>query len=641
MGLSHFTQDNDDDANNSGPPTGGIGVGMGSPFSPGGQSDDAVKGLLVDYNEKFKNAEPTLFRDTLIEQTLATLISKNKPNVLLKGSAGVGKTKIVEDIARRIALGDSLIPDLLKDYTIYELPVTNLVAGSGIVGQLEEKVQAVVDFASSPKNRALLFIDEIHQITGGSSSHSDPTNRKISQILKPALARGQMSVIGATTSNESRAFDEDPAFARRFTQLIVDELTVEQTLAVLSTVRPGLMAHYRHQIGVSDDVLAETVKIAEATSKASAHRPDNAITLLDRSMADRVLEQKKLIAQAEAAGDRALAATLRSISQVPLTATRVLDVAKSLMTGNAQRPDFDAATLRTTLLNRLQGQDEVLERVADRIAREELGLFPTKTPLTCLFAGTSGSGKSETAKILAEQMTGQEPIVLNMTEYHTPYSTAKIIGAPPGYVGSDSNQELPFDTLESNPHRVVLLDEFEKADMAVQRLFLSAFDEGYIRNAHGKLLDFSKAVVIVTTNAAREALSGSSIGFISGPRVVSQQSLNTELAQHFEPELLGRFSLIVGFNQIDEVVFRQIMAANYESQVARIIDAKPRLAQALPAAMPDDELRTLAKTAYVDSQGARPAYKAVRSWIEDRIMAAQAAKTQTSAAIARTIDQRE
>lgn len=640
MGLSNFTQGNDD-ATGSGPPAGGIGVGMGAPFAPGGQSDDAVKELLVDYNEKFKNAEPTLFRDTLIEQTLATLISKNKPNALLKGSAGVGKTKIVEDIARRIALGDSLIPDLLKDCTVYELPVTNLVAGSGIVGQLEERVQAVVDFASDPKNKALLFIDEIHQITGGSSSHSEPTNRKISQILKPALARGQMNVIGATTSNESRAFDEDPAFARRFTQLIVDELTVEQTLAVLGTVRPGLMAHYRHQIAVSDDVLAETVKIAEANSKASAHRPDSAITLLDRSMADRVLEQKKLITQAEAAGDRALVTTLRSIPQVPLTATRVLDVAKSLMTGNAQRPDFDAATLRTTLLDRLQGQDEVLEKVADRIAREELGLFPTKTPLTCLFAGTSGSGKTETAKILAEQMTGQEPIVLNMTEYHTPSSTAKIIGAPPGYIGSDSNQELPFDTLESNPHRVVLLDEFEKADMAVQRLFLSAFDEGYIRNAHGKLLDFSKAVVIVTTNAAREALSSNSIGFISGPRVVSQQNLNTELAQHFEPELLGRFSLIVGFNQIDKVAFRQIMAADYESQVAQIVDAKPRLAQALPTAMPDDELRALAETAYVDSQGARPAGKAVRSWIEDRLMAAQAAKTQTSAAIARMIDQHE
>lgn len=628
MGLSNFTQGNDDANNASGPPTGGM-TGMGR-----SQDDDAVKELLIDYNEEFKNAGPTLFRDTLIEQTLATLISKNKPNALLKGSAGVGKTKIVEDIARRIALGDALIPDLLKDRVIYELPITGLIAGSGVVGQLEEKVQAVVDFASDPKNKAILFIDEIHQITGGSSSHSDPINRKISQILKPALARGQMGVIGATTSNESRAFDEDPAFARRFTQLIVDELTVEQTLAVLATVRPGLLAHYRHQIAVSDEVLAETVKIAEANSKASAHRPDSAITLLDRSMADRVLEQKKLIAQAEAAGDQTLAATLRSIPQVPLTATRVLDVAKRLMTGNAQRPDFDAAMLCATLLARLQGQDEVLEKVADRIAREELDLFPTKTPLTCLFAGTSGSGKTETAKIIAEQMTGQEPIILNMTEYHTPSSTSKIIGAPPGYVGSDSNQELPFDTLESNPHRVILLDEFEKADKAVQRLFLSAFDEGYIRNAHGKMLDFSKAVVIVTTNAARESLGRKPMGFSTGTAELSNRSLKRALAEHFDAELLGRFSLIVGFNPIDEATFRRIMAADYECQLARIVDAKPRLAQALPTTMPDDELRALAETVYVDSQGARPAGKAVRSWIEDRLMAAQAARAQASAAIA-------
>ena len=634
MGLSDFTQGNND-ANGPGGNGGGGLTGFTLPSGPpAGQDDDAVKELLVDYNEKFKNAEPTLFRDQLIEQMLATLISKNKPNVLLKGSAGVGKTKVVEDIARRIALGDSLIPDMLKDHTIYELPITNLIAGSGIVGALEEKVQAVVDFASNPKNKAILFIDEIHQITGGSTSHSDPTSRKISQILKPALARGDMSVIGATTSNESRAFDDDPAFARRFTPLIVDELTSDQTLAVLHNIRPGLVAHYRHQIAVSDDVLVDAVKIADSNSKASAHRPDSAITLLDRAMADRVLEQKKLIAQAEADGDTALVATLRAIPQVPLTAMRVLDVAKRLMTGNAQRPDVDATSLRSTMQDRLQGQDDVLEKIADRIAREELGLFPTKTPLTCMFAGTSGAGKTEAAKIIAELMTGQEPIILNMTEYHTPSDTAKIVGAPPGYVGSDSNRELPFDTLESNPHRVILLDEFEKADKAVQRLFLSAFDEGYIRNAHGKMLDFSKAMVIVTTNAARESLGRKPIGFGSNTATVSNRGLNKALAEHFDTELLGRFSLIVGFNPIDEAAFREIMTVDYQRQRARIADAKPRLAANLPDTMPDDELHALAETSYVDGQGARPAAKAVRSWIEDRLMAAQSAGAQTGAVAA-------
>ena len=620
MGLNNFTSDgSNDDKNTGGTPP------MPPSMTGGGQTtasstDDAVLELLVDYNEKFKNADPTQFRDTLIEQVLSVVISKTKPNPLLVGSAGVGKTRIVEDIARRIATQDSLIPDQLKNYTIYELPVTNIIAGSGIVGSLEEKVKAIVEFASDPKNKVILFIDEIHQITGGSSSHGDSVNRKISQILKPALARGEMPVIGATTSTESRAFDEDPAFSRRFTRLIVDELTTEQTETVLTAARAGLMAHYRHQITVSDDVIAETVKIAEENSRAGQHRPDSAITLLDRAMADRVLEQKRLIKAAEVAGDTAMLTALQSVPQIPLTGTRVLDVAKRLMTGNAQRRDFDAEALETTLLDRLKGQDDVLVKLTDHLARQELGLFPTKTPTTWMFAGTSGVGKTETVKIIAEKVTGIEPIILNMTEFHTPSDTAKIVGAPPGYIGSDSNQELPFDTLESNPHRVILLDEFEKADKAVQRLFLSAFDEGYIRNAHGKLLDFSKALVVCTTNAARETLSGNPLGFGTGPKTVSHKTLNRALADFFDPELLGRFSLIVGFNPIDEQTYRQVIAADYVRQRTRIVDAKPRLAQLLPDEIPEDQLMAIAEATFVDSQGARPARKAVQKWLEDQLL---------------------
>ncbi|MFK0244557.1 AAA family ATPase [Amycolatopsis azurea] len=621
MALSNFTSGGSDDRH----PNGGAPPGLptaGPP--PTDADDDIVDDLLVNYNQKFAQAEPTLFRDTLIEQVLSVLISKNKPNVLLTGSAGVGKTRAVEDIARRIALGDTLIPDQLKTHTIYELPIAHILAGSGLVGSLEAKIKAVVEFAADPKNKAILFIDEIHQISGGTSSHSDPVGRKISQILKPALARGDISVIGATTSTEARALDEDPAFARRFTPLIVDELSVEQTKAVLATVRPGLVAHYHHQIAVTDDVLADTVAIAEANSRAGQHRPDTAITLLDRAMADRVLEQKKLLVQAQNDGDTALVQVLQAAGQVHLTKARVLDVARRLMTGNAQRPDFDAVTLRATLLDRLRGQDDVLAQLTDHLAREELGLFPTMTPMTWLLAGASGVGKSETAKVIAQQWTGSEPIILNMTEYHSSWSTSGIIGSPPGYLGSDSNQELPFDTLESNPHRVILLDEFEKADKAVQRLFLSAFDEGYIRNAHGKVLDFSKALIICTTNAARESLAANPIGFSPGRSPAPPKSLTRALTGFFDAELLGRFSLIVGFNPIDEEAYRLIMAAEYVRQRERIMTAKPRLASALPAIMPEDELHALAKSSYVDSQGARPAGRAVRTWIEDRLFAHQA-----------------
>jgi ATP-dependent Clp protease ATP-binding subunit ClpB len=625
MGLSNFTNDSDDGTNGT-PPSSGfppVFPGAGGGSGGGGVDGDAVKEMLIDCNARFQGADPTKFRDVLIEQVLSVLISKNKPNPLLVGSAGVGKTRIVEDIARRIALGDILIPDQLKDHTIYELPITNIIAGSGIVGSLEEKVKAIVGFASNPKNKVILFIDEIHQITGGTGSHGDTVGRKISQILKPALARGDMSVIGATTGTESRDFDEDPAFARRFTRLIVDELTVEQSREILETVRPGLVAHYRHQITVADDVLAETVKIAEANSRAGQHRPDNAITLLDRAMADRVLEQKRLISQAQNAGNQVVVQALRAQTSVPLTGTRVLDVAKRLMTGNAQRKDFDAATLHTTLLGQLQGQDAVLEQLVDRLAREELALFPSKVPTTWMLAGASGVGKTETAKIIAEQMTGTEPIILNMTEFHTPSDTAKIVGAPPGYIGSDSNQELPFDTLESNPHRVILLDEFEKADKAVQRLFLSAFDEGHIRNSHGKLLDFSKALVICTTNAARDALTTRPVGFGSVPVEVTTQNLVKALSEVFDAELLGRFSLIVGYRPIDEEAYRDIMRADYARQRERIVAAKPRLAADLPDQIPDDELRAIAECTYLREQGARPARSAVRAWIEDTLLAAR------------------
>lgn len=638
MGLKDFTTGRDDDQSpGSGPsapgtPGGSLPPGLfGGPIVPGpggpgapADPEEAVKDLLIDYNARFATADPTLFRDVLIEQTLSVLIGQNKPNVLLKGAAGVGKTAIVEDIARRIATGDPLIPDQVRGYTIMELPITNVIAGSGLVGSLEEKVKQIVAFAANPRNKVILFLDEIHQITGGSSSHTDPSARKISQILKPALARGEIRVIGATTSTEARAFDDDPAFARRFTPVVVDELTVAQTEQVLTLVRPGLMQHYGYQITVSDQVVRDTVRIAEQNSRAAQHRPDNAITLLDRAMADRVLEQKRLIAQAERDGDTVLAQALQATPQVPLTTHRVLEVSKRLMTGNAQRPEVDVPALHASLSAQLQGQDDVLTTLADQLTRHTLGLFPSKKPLVWMFAGASGVGKTQAAKIIAQHVTGVPPIIVTMTEYQAQYSTASLLGSPPGYVGSDSTREGPFGSLESNPHRVLLLDEFEKGHRDVQRTFMQAFDEGFLRDAQGKLIDFSKAIIICTTNAAREVLDGRSVGFNTSATTLSQRSLNKALADFFDTELLGRFSLIVGFNPIGTGLYRQIAAAHYTRERDRILTDAPRLAAVLPDVIPASELEALVSATFVDAQGARPAERAVQRWIEDRVLAAQA-----------------
>jgi ATP-dependent Clp protease ATP-binding subunit ClpB len=625
MGLSNFTSGNSGSGN---PPSGGSVPGlppMPSMSSMTGSVDDITE-ILLDYNDRFKNADPTLFRDEIITQTISVLIGKNKPNALLVGAAGVGKTKIVEDIARRIANDDPLIPQSLKGHTIYELPLSSLVAGAGIVGQLEERVAKLVDFVCEPKNKAILFIDEIHQLTSDKSS----TYEKIAQIIKPALARGDMHVIGATTLQESRTFDNDPAFNRRFSRLIVDELDREQTLEILSLVRPGLLAHYQHKVSVSDEVLEVVTVVADEYAKAGHHRPDNAITLLDRAMADTVLDFNATLVKAIANGDATTVATLQTLTTIPMPERRVRQVAMRLMTGHAQKESLDVDQLRLEL-TRIKGQGAITEKLVEALHRDDLGVFPRTTPLTWLFAGASGVGKTEIAKIIAKELTGQPPIILNMTEFHSPASINRIIGSPAGYVGSDSNAELPFDCLESNPYRVILLDEIEKSDKSVQRLFLSAFDEGYIRTSQGKAVDFSKAVVIATTNAAKETMETRFVGF--GSQAPAKQSdLVKDLERTFETEFLARFKELVGFNPLSSEVYREILQCSYVRERELIHENQPRKAALLPATMPDEVLYELTDSTYLVTQGARPAERAVRRYIEDTLIAATLASKQASAA---------
>lgn len=611
MGLSNFTSGG---AGSNTPPAGaGSNPPMPSMASMVGSLSD-ITDILLNYNDRYKTADPTLFRDEVITQAISVIIGKNKPNALLVGAAGVGKTKIVEDIARRIANDDPLIPKSLKGHTIYELPLSSLVAGAGIVGQLEERVTALVDFICDPKNKAILFIDEIHQLTTDRSS----TYEKIAQIIKPALARGDMHVIGATTLQESRSFDDDPAFNRRFSRLIVDELNRDQTLEILHAARTGLTAHYKHQVTVSDDVLATVTVVADEFAKAGHHRPDNALTLLDRAMADTVLDFNKRLAKATADQDTAALAALSAITSVPTTERRIRQVAMRLMTGHAQKENLNVQQLSLEL-SRIQGQDSITEKLVETLHRDDLGVFPRTTPMAWLFAGASGVGKTEIAKIVARELTEQPPIILNMTEYHSPASINRIIGAPAGYVGSTSNAELPFDCLESNPYRVILLDEIEKSDKSVQRLFLSAFDEGYIRTSQGKAVDFSKAIVIATTNAARETMSKRLVGFGAQP-APTHSNLVRDLEQHFDTEFLARFSEIVGFNPLNADVYRDILQGSYVRERELILKNQPRKAAQLPAAIPDDELNSLVERTYLESQGARPAERAARRHIEDVLL---------------------
>lgn len=630
MGIHSFTKNNDDDDDGTG--GGNVGGGFGPMSALTGSGGDPTD-MLIDYNTRFKAANPALFRDGLVTQTISVLSSKMKPNALLIGGAGVGKTCIVEEIARLIANGDPSIPAQLQGHTIWELPLSNIVAGSGMVGALEEKMAELIDYLSDASNKAILFIDEIHQLVKSPGGQSmDPTYQKISQILKPALARGDVRVIGATTNTESRGFDHDPAFQRRFSTLIVDELTREQTIEVLKVARGPLVQHYLNKITVTDEALHDAAVIADETSLASSHRPDNALTLLDRTMADVHVRHQASISRAQARNDQATLSALQAVTSLPVNDRRLREVAMRLATGMAEKPSFDKDQLRQKL-SRLKGQDDVLDGLVENLVRDQLSVFPRTKPTAWMFAGPSGVGKTEATKIIAEGLTNEEPIMLNMGEYHNKHDTAKILGSPPGYVGSDSSRELPFDSLASNPYRVILLDEFEKASDEVKRLFLTALDEGWMQMASGKKIDFTKATIIATTNAAREILGKrQSIGFTteSGPSVVSHQEMVKALQEAFPPELLGRFSSIVGFAPIDRDVYRDIVEASYERERSRLLEENKRMGQRLTATIDPDVLRDIVRDSFLADQGARPAFQEVRRHIENQLMAPVSSLPQTA-----------
>lgn len=609
MSLSNFTPT---DIGGGGSGSSGPSVPLSALFGPTLTGGSDINDMLIDYNETYKNATPALFRDEIVTQTMSIISSSRKPNALLVGPAGVGKTAIVEEIARRIANQEASVPPQLANTTIYELPIATLVAGAGVVGDLENRITEIIKFAQDASNDALLFIDEIHLIADSNNT----TYAKIAQILKPAMARGYIRVIAATTMGEAKKLDDDPAFKRRFSSVIVDELTREQTRQILDIVLTGMLTHYQNKVTVAPDVLDEIVMTADRLM-STGHRPDTAITLLDRALSHSVISHHAAIQEALASGNTTSAQMLQQITHIPLTAKRLNTIAMLLVTGQSQPPHLDAQALQTEL-SRLRGQEEVLPRIVDALRRRELNIFPSTRPTSWLFAGASGVGKSETATIISSMVTGQKPIILNMAEYHDSASINRIIGSPTGYVGSDSAKERPFDTLASNPYRVIVLDEFEKADMSVQRLFLSALDTGEIQMANGPAVDLSRCIVIATTNAGRQKLSGSQMGFGDHKHSMSKQSLTKELQKSFDAELLGRFDDLIAFMPLGADDYAQILRDEYDRQVKRICAERPDLSF---EPIDNDTIARLVDETWLVDQGARPAIRAIRALIEDMLLA--------------------
>lgn len=626
MALNDFTKNSkNSNKDGSNKPSGNAGFGgFGSMMSP--DEDFDVEELLINYNEKFKAEPPILFRDTAIKKTIAILIGKLKPSALLIGEAGVGKTKIVEDLARRIANKDPLIPDTLRDYTIYELPLVNLVSGSSLLGDLEKKTKAVVDFASNKANHAIIFIDEIHQIVGGGANNGH--YQKIAQILKPALARGDLHCIGATTGQERTNFYKDPAFNRRFSDVIVDELTQEQTAEILSNALPSFLSHYNNRFCISKDVIDKIPAIADKNSKLGSHRPDNAFTLFDRVISNEVLartiKEANLKIQSQSGDPTAQQVALTALQAlqanptVTITEDKIRDTAVRMSKSEAQPDHIDFDALKQKLA-RIEGQDDVIDELLVLLKRTERALFPRKKPISLLFAGTSGVGKTEITKIIAEYTTGVEPITLNMTEYSHAGAVNSIIGVDAGFVGSDDKNELPLDKLESNPYQIVLLDEFEKAHKAVQRLFMGVFDEGILKTKRGSVIDCSKAIFVATTNAGNKEVHRS-LGFGNTDNNDSNTDIDvTEMKKWFDAELLNRFTKRYRFHSLSEDIYISILEHTYDRELQRIrADFPPAIASKLKDVIDPDDIEKF-REEYQPDFGARPIFNIVEEYIESQL----------------------
>ena len=609
MGFTNLTSGNDQ--NNGNPPAGSGGNASALLGNPMDMTVDPTDDL-INYNEKFKTAGPTLFRDSVIQQLLGVLIAKNKPNAILAGPAGVGKTKIVEDIAFRIATDDPLIPDKLKGYTIWELPLSNLVSGASLVGQLEEKARLLIEFLKDPKEKTILFIDEIHQLVSSTS----PIYQKIAQILKPALARGEIRVIGATTTQEAKDLMDDPAFNRRFSKIIVDELTKSQTIEILKAAKAGFMAYHDYKIALDDSLLPTVVELADEYRPAGSHRPDNALTLMDRSIGDAIVNRKHQEVQlSKDPAQAAMLAALKQIVQIPITERQVRQTAIKLATGNSKPELLDVPKL-TDALSAIKGQDKIITHLIKELRKHEMNLVPSNQPMTLLFIGPSGVGKTEVTKIIAKELTGCMPIVLNMTEYNSPASVNRIIGSAAGYVGSDSHAELPFDSLESNPYQIILLDEFEKCDDAVQKLFMQVFDEGTLKTNRGNTIDFSRTIIIATTNAGHQ-VQKNPLGFTTAKSQEVKTDLK-DLSASFDLALLNRFKERITFQPIEKETYREILISKYHRLLTDIRAKNSRIT--LPDDIPDDVLDEMVERTYVPEFGARPANKAVEDYIYDQVL---------------------
>jgi ATP-dependent Clp protease ATP-binding subunit ClpC len=606
--------------------------------------------------------DPVIGREDEIEQTIEVLSRRTKNNPVLVGEAGVGKTAVVEGIAQRIADGE--VPDTLKDRRVVQLDLSGVVAGTRYRGDFEERMRSVIEEVRAHSAELIVFIDELHTMVGAGGGGGDGGGGGMDagNMLKPALARGELHVIGATTLDEYRRhIESDAALARRFQPVLVPEPSVEDTIAILGGLRDRYEAH--HQVRYTEDALRAA---AEMSDRYISERflPDKAIDLVDQAGArvrlrtrtpstdrrgleqrleqlirdkdqavadeqfERAVELRDEIAQVRAE----LAATRGGPGSVPeVGVEEIADVvARSTGIPVSQLTETERERLlrlEDELHRRVVGQDEAVHAVAEAIRLSRAGLADPDRPLgSFLFLGPTGVGKTELAKALAVALFGEEDrmVRLDMSEYGERHTVARMVGSPPGYVGYGESGELT-EAVRRRPYSVLLLDEIEKAHPDVFNTLLQVLDDGRLTDGQGRTVDFRNTVIIMTSNVGSELITsrGSTLGFGStaerqadeGARedAVLRERLLPRLREVFRPEFL---------NRIDEtIVFRRLEPEQLSTITELLLDeVRARLAaRDIELDVTPDAISLLSERGYQPEFGARPLRRTIRRELDNRL----------------------
>ena len=583
--------------------------------------------------------DPVIGRENEIQKVIEILNRRNKNNPVLIGEPGVGKTAVAEGLALRIASGN--VPNKLRNKEVYLLDVASLVANTGIRGQFEQRMkQLITELQSRPE--VILFIDEIHLIVGAGSAEG---SMDAGNILKPALARGEIQLIGATTLKEYRQIEKDAALERRFQPVQIHEPTTDEAITILMGLKPKYEEY--HQVKFTDDAIFACVTLSQRYIQ-DRYLPDKAIDLMDEAGSKVNLsitslpneEIEKRLEQIQVEKKKALttenyelAAKLRD-EELKLEEmkrnqknnddlTPVVDVNRiqqiieektGIPVGKIQEDETARLkNLEKNLMAKVIGQDEAVQKVAKAIRRSRAGLKAKTRPIgSFLFVGPTGVGKTELSKSLAEELFGTKDamIRLDMSEYMEKHSVSKLIGSPPGYVGHEEAGQLT-EKVRRNPYSLILLDEIEKAHPDVMHMFLQILEDGRLTDSQGRTVSFKDTVIIMTSNAGVD-FKTVKVGFGNSENHEPTSVVET-LKHFFKPEFLNRFDSIIQFQSLEKHHLVQIVDLLLKEMKTQLQEEK------MEVEITEEVKEKIVELSYEPAFGARPLRRAIQEYIEDSI----------------------